>query len=47
MKVKKQLLAMLMERMTTIGLDPEQEMVVFKETTWESWSFGCGRLIHT
>ena len=28
------------------GLDAEQVMVVFKETTWENWSFGGGRLLH-
>lgn len=45
-KVKKKLLADLMERLSMIGLDPEHVMVVFKETTWENWSFGGGRLIH-
>ena len=29
-----------------LGLDPENVMVCFKETTWENWSFGGGRLIH-
>ncbi len=28
------------------GLDPENVMLVFKETTWENWSFGGGRFIH-
>ena len=28
------------------GLDPEQVMVVFVETTWENWSFAGGRLLH-
>lgn len=46
-KVKKKFLADLMERLSTVGLDPEHIMVVFKETTWENWSFGGGRLIHT
>ena len=46
-KVKKKLLADLMERLTQAGLDPEHVMVAFKETTWENWSFGGGRLIHT
>lgn len=46
-KVKKKLLAELMERLTQAGLDPEHVMVAFKETTWENWSFGGGRLIHT
>jgi phenylpyruvate tautomerase PptA (4-oxalocrotonate tautomerase family) len=46
-KVKKKLLAELMDRLAQAGLDPEHVMVVFKETTWENWSFGGGRLIHT
>jgi phenylpyruvate tautomerase PptA (4-oxalocrotonate tautomerase family) len=46
-KVKKKLLAELMERLRTAGLDPENAMVVFKETGWENWSFAGGRLIHT
>ncbi|TLZ24275.1 MAG: tautomerase family protein, partial [Gammaproteobacteria bacterium] len=29
------------------GLNAENVMVVFKETLWENWSFGGGRLIHT
>ena len=28
------------------GVDPEQVMIVFKETTWENWAFGGGRLLH-
>jgi len=28
------------------GLDPENVMLVFKETLWENWSFGGGRFIH-
>jgi len=28
------------------GLDPEDVMLVFKETMWENWSFGGGRFIH-
>jgi phenylpyruvate tautomerase PptA (4-oxalocrotonate tautomerase family) len=28
------------------GLDPEHVMLVFKETQWENWSFGGGRLLH-
>ena len=28
------------------GLDPEDVMLVFKETQWENWSFAGGRLIH-
>ena len=46
-KVKKKLLGELMASLARIGLNPENVMVVFKETTWENWSFGGGRLIHT
>ena len=28
------------------GLDPDNVMLVFKETTWENWSFAGGRFIH-
>ncbi len=46
-KVKKKLLAELMATLAAIGMNPENVMVVFKETTWENWAFGGGRLIHT
>ena len=46
-KVKKKLLADLMENMAKQSLNPENVMVCFKETTWENWAFGGGRLIHT
>jgi phenylpyruvate tautomerase PptA (4-oxalocrotonate tautomerase family) len=36
-----------MERLRTAGLDPENVMVVFKETSWENWSFSGGRILHT
>jgi|SRR3954470_3572315 phenylpyruvate tautomerase PptA (4-oxalocrotonate tautomerase family) len=45
-KVKKKLLAELVGTLTAAGLDPENVMVVFKETTWENWSFGGGRFIN-
>ena len=45
-KVKRQLLDTLMASLSQLGLDPEHVMVVFKETTWENWSFGGGRLLH-
>lgn len=45
-KVKKQFLAQLMAGLTAAGHDPENTMVVFKETTWENWSFAGGRQIH-
>jgi phenylpyruvate tautomerase PptA (4-oxalocrotonate tautomerase family) len=46
-KVKKKLLEELMASLSGLGLDPENIMVCFKETSWENWSFGGGRLIHT
>ena len=46
-KVKKKLLEQLMATLTRAGFDTEQVMVVFKETAWENWAFGGGRLIHT
>ena len=46
-KVKKKLLAELMNTLSQAGLDPENVMVCFKETAWENWAFGGGRLLHT
>lgn len=46
-KVKKKLLAELMASLSRSGLNSENVMVCFKETSWENWSFGGGRLIHT
>ncbi|HSW24619.1 MAG TPA: tautomerase family protein [Burkholderiaceae bacterium] len=45
-KVKRKLLEELMGTLRLGGLDPENVMVCFKETTWENWAFGGGRLIH-
>ena len=45
-KVKRQLLADLAQRWQALGLDPEQLMLVIKETQWENWSFAGGRQIH-
>lgn len=45
-KVKKKLLETLMASLSAAGLNTEHVMVCFKETTWENWSFGGGRLIH-
>jgi phenylpyruvate tautomerase PptA (4-oxalocrotonate tautomerase family) len=36
-----------MDRLRTAGLDPENVMVVFKETSWENWAFAGGRILHT
>jgi phenylpyruvate tautomerase PptA (4-oxalocrotonate tautomerase family) len=46
-KVKKKLLGELMASLSRSGMNTENVMVCFKETTWENWSFGGGRLIHT
>jgi len=45
--VKKKMLAELMERLARVGVNTEHVMVCFKETAWENWAFGGGRLIHT
>jgi len=46
-KVKKQILAHLIGGLSKApGLNPDNVMVVFKETLWENWAFGGGRLIH-
>jgi hypothetical protein len=45
-KVKRKFLADLMARLKAAGLEPDDVMVVFKETTWENWAFSGGRLIH-
>ena len=45
-KVRKKLLSDLMDRLSGQGVDTEQVMVCFKETSWENWSFGGGRLLH-
>lgn len=44
--VKRKLLTELMALLAESGLNPEHVMVVFKETAWENWAFGGGRLIH-
>jgi len=46
-KVKKKLLEELMSTLGHAGIDTEQVMVCFKETSWENWAFAGGRLIHT
>lgn len=46
-KVKKKILEALMASLSLQELNPENVMVCFKETSWENWSFGGGRLIHT
>ena len=45
-KVKRQFLRVLVERLTRAGHSAENVMVVFKETAWENWAFAGGRQIH-
>ena len=46
-KVKRKILADIMASLVqSPGLNPENVMVVFKETSWENWAFGGGRIIH-
>ena len=46
-KVKKKMLAELMDTLARVGVNTENVMVCLKETAWENWAFGGGRLIHT
>ena len=46
-KVKRKILADLVAAIARDpGVNPENVMVVFKETQWENWAFGGGRQIH-
>jgi phenylpyruvate tautomerase PptA (4-oxalocrotonate tautomerase family) len=46
-KIKKKILGDLIAHTSRDpGLNPENVMVVFKETSWENWSFAGGRQIH-
>ena len=45
-KVKKQVLAGILERLPSIGLDPENLMVCFQDVPWENWSPAGGRVPH-
>ena len=45
-KVKKQIVTGIVDKPSSQGFDPERVMVCFRETRWENWSFGGGRLIH-
>ncbi len=46
-KIKKKILAdLIAQAAKNPGLHPENIMVVFKETSWENWSFAGGRQIH-
>lgn len=46
-KVKRKILADLLAGLAKApGANPENVMVVFKETQWENWAFAGGRIIH-
>jgi phenylpyruvate tautomerase PptA (4-oxalocrotonate tautomerase family) len=45
-KVKKTILADLVDQLTTQGFDPENVMVVFQDVAWENWSPAGGRVPH-
>lgn len=46
-KVKRKILADIVGSLATApGLHADNVMVVFKETAWENWAFGGGRIIH-
>ena len=46
-KVKRKIVADLIDGLRqSPGLDPDNVMLVFKETLWENWSFAGGRIIH-
>ncbi len=46
-KIKRKIAADLIDALRqSPGLDPDNVMLVFKETTWENWSFAGGRFIH-
>src|SRR6266700_7522979 len=42
--VKKKLLEELMSTLALAGIETENVMVCFKETSWEKWAFAGGRL---
>jgi phenylpyruvate tautomerase PptA (4-oxalocrotonate tautomerase family) len=46
-KVKRKILADIMAGLARDpGANPENVMVVFKETAWANWAFGGGRILH-
>jgi phenylpyruvate tautomerase PptA (4-oxalocrotonate tautomerase family) len=45
-RVKKAILAGIMDGLTHLGLDTEGVMVVFQDVPWENWSPGGGRMPH-
>jgi phenylpyruvate tautomerase PptA (4-oxalocrotonate tautomerase family) len=45
-KVKRKILADLMQQLTAIGVSTHDVMVHFQETAWENWAFANGEQIH-
>ena len=45
-RIKRQLLAGIVERLVALGHDPENLMVVFQDIAWENFSPAGGRLPH-
>jgi phenylpyruvate tautomerase PptA (4-oxalocrotonate tautomerase family) len=45
-KIKRQFLDTLTAQLSAAGHNPENVMLVFKETTWENWAFAGGRQFH-
>ncbi len=45
-KVKKQVLAAIVERLAAQGFDTENLMVCFQDVPWENWSPAGGRMPH-
>jgi len=45
-KVKKQILDGIVERLSAAGFDPENLMVCFQDVPWENWSPAGGRVPH-
>jgi phenylpyruvate tautomerase PptA (4-oxalocrotonate tautomerase family) len=46
-KVKRKILEDIIAALTrSPGLDPDNVMVCFKETSWENWAFAGGRILH-
>jgi phenylpyruvate tautomerase PptA (4-oxalocrotonate tautomerase family) len=45
-KVKRQLLQGIVERLSATGFDPENLMVCFQDVPWENWSPAGGRMPH-
>jgi phenylpyruvate tautomerase PptA (4-oxalocrotonate tautomerase family) len=45
-KVKKQILSAIVERLSGQGFDTENLMVCFQDVPWENWSPAGGRVPH-